>query len=135
MAPTSIHVNSHHRRKFYLLSACILVVVYVTFRMLFNMTDISAATYKRARVLLDEDLRRMMPTPSVVDPQLNEIQGRVAANKIVKEKQIYTLEKEWFLRKCFDVGDINSMSFDFFDEYLEKLSKSSVEECRLVVIL
>lgn len=153
MVPNHIRVNSYHRRKFLALAIAIVLVLYVSVRLFWSISSSSTSSgfHNRAKVvfadggvgglnddqsddyndLKNDDDDNEKKTKKIVDPRLNEMSGRAAANKIVEKKKIYSLSKEWFLSKCFDgVSDISGMSFDYFDSYLEKMAKSTIEECR-----
>lgn len=127
MVPAVIHVNSHHRRKFLILSTTLVIVVFVSFQIFGGIGSLSSSSLSlRARVVLASNKIHQ----NVIEPKSNEKNERMDANKLAKDKKIYSLKSEWFLDKCLGVKDISAMSFDFIDEYLMKMSESEVEECR-----
>lgn len=133
MVPAVIHVNLHHRRKFLILSVTLVLVVFVTFQIFGGIGDLSSSSSSllRARIVLaSKKIHQNVPIITVINPESNEIKERLNANKLAKDKKIYGLKSEWFLDKCLGVKDIDGMSFDFIDDYLKKMSKSEVEECR-----
>ena len=45
-------------------------------------------------------------------------------------KIVYFNLKDWFLEKCLEVFDRNTMTFELIDEYLAKFQTSEVQDCK-----
>ena len=45
-------------------------------------------------------------------------------------KIVHFCLKEWFLEKCLDFVDRNTMTFESIDEYLAKFQNSDITDCK-----
>ena len=50
-------------------------------------------------------------------------------------KIVYFNLKDWFLEKCLEVLDRNTMTFELIDEYLAKFQSSDIKDCKYVYFI